>query len=322
MTVRDGNYQDRIIEDAPTFYWRLDNDYTDAMGNAEVGVAVTGVFSTPKYGTASAEMVFGVGGYINIPHHASMMMGTTQDFSVEFWTKKTATGAGLNFVDHRDTFSTGWAVTHLTTDESSVIINGNTFSSTTKIPEDGSFHHIVYVIDRDSAITIYMDNTPIVIAASTTTAHNLNNSSQITIGGRSYTQPSNIISGSIDEVAVYRRALTAADVDRHYKAGNKKYSGNVARIDTVGFDIDIAEQMFGLSDAPIQIKRINFYDPTAGDKAVLRDKAGNIVAELLCLTTNDDVELKFEDETLRCQGLKLLAADNTQTTGHLIITFA
>lgn len=107
-----------------------------------------------------------------------------------------------------------------------------------------------------------------------------------------------------------------------YVSTDNSYRGNVAIIDTVGFDVDIALQMFGLSDAPIIIKDVKFSTPTAADKAVLKDKNGNIVVELLCTTTNKDVSVSFSEEALRCQGLQMLAADNTQTTGKLLITFA
>jgi len=144
----------------------------------------------------------------------------------------------------------------------------------------------------------------------------------ITIGGNSITPGSNAYSGLIDEISVYRSLLTAADVKRHYFAGVKHYYGNVALIDNVGYDIDIAEQMFGLSNAPITIKSVRFYDPTAVDAIVLKDKSGNVVVELLCTTTNKDVGIDFDSDVLRCQGLKLVAADNTLTTGKVLITFA
>lgn len=100
------------------------------------------------------------------------------------------------------------------------------------------------------------------------------------------------------------------------------YAGNVAYIDTVSSDLDIASLMYGLSDAPVKIKGVYFYDPTAADAIVLKDKVGNIVVELLCLTTNADVSISFNDEALRCQGLQLVAADNTVTTGNILIYFA
>jgi len=100
------------------------------------------------------------------------------------------------------------------------------------------------------------------------------------------------------------------------------FAGNVAVIDDVSADLDIANLMFGLSEAGVKIKGVYFYDPTAADAVVLKDNAGNIVVELLCLTTNSDVQITFSDESLRCQGLKLVAADNTVTTGHILIYFA
>ena len=100
------------------------------------------------------------------------------------------------------------------------------------------------------------------------------------------------------------------------------YKTNPIFIDTVSADIDIANLAFGLTDAPIKIKKIHFYDPTAADAIVLKDRVGNIIVELLCLTTNSDVVADYGDEAFRCQGLKLVATENTKTTGNVLIYLA
>jgi len=320
MAVRDGDYQARIIEDAPTFYWRLDNEYTDAMGNAAVGVPVSGVFGAPKFGVASASLN-GTDGYINIPHNASMNFSTTQDFSVEVWLKKTAGVLGGYIVDHRSVGSTGFYILHTAADVINLSLGNSAAIVGPTIPEDGNYHHLVSAVDRDTNVTFYLDTVP-TVSATVTTTRTADSTSQLTIGCRSFTQPSSVYVGLIDEVAIYRKLLTQADVNRHYFAGVKHYNGNVALIDNVGFDIDIAEQMFGLSNAPVTIKSVRFYSPTAADAIVLKDRSGNVVVELLCTTTNKDVGIEFDSDVLRCQGLKLVAADNTLTTGKVLITFA
>jgi len=99
------------------------------------------------------------------------------------------------------------------------------------------------------------------------------------------------------------------------------YDNNPISIDTVSADLDIANLAFGLSAAPISINKVVFTDPTAADVFELQNKAGDVVVSLLVLTTNADVETDF-NVPLRTQGLKLVAANNTMTTGKALIYLA
>lgn len=206
-------YQEIIIADAPSFYWKLDNTYLDAMGNAAEGVPVSGVFGAAKYGAASASFN-GASGYINVAHHALMNFSTNVDFTVEAWVKKTA-GATIRYiVDHRSAGGTGWVFYHVaSTDQLYLTIAATNFAGPA-IPEDGNYHHVVAVVDRDANVTFYLDGSPTVVA--TVPNQNTDATSQLTIGGRSYTQPSNVFTGLVDEVSIFRRALTQADIARHF----------------------------------------------------------------------------------------------------------
>ena len=84
------------------------------------------------------------------------------------------------------------------------------------------------------------------------------------------------------------------------------YKGNAAIIDTVSSTIDIANLMFGTTDAEVKISAVYFYNPTTSDKVVLKDKSGNIVIELSGKTTGQDVSVEF-GVPFKCFGLELVS---------------
>jgi hypothetical protein len=96
------------------------------------------------------------------------------------------------------------------------------------------------------------------------------------------------------------------------------YKGNPIVLDTFSADVDIALQAFKLSKAPVSIKKVVFHDPTANDIVVLKDFAGNVVVALEADTLNENVS-EFFGKCFTCQGLKLIATEQTVTTGKVLI---
>jgi Concanavalin A-like lectin/glucanases superfamily len=80
--------------------------------------------------------------------------------------------------------------------------------------DDGAWHHVVVVFDRDAGITVYVDGVGRFTAGAFTGV--IDNSGPFLIGkstGYGY------FGGTIDEVAVYPSALSAARVQAHHAAG-------------------------------------------------------------------------------------------------------
>lgn len=99
------------------------------------------------------------------------------------------------------------------------------------------------------------------------------------------------------------------------------FDSNPIVIDTVSSDVDVGSSAFGLSKAPFFIKKIVFSNPTAADVAVIKNYRGEVVAELQADSVagnTEKVELDF-DPCLHSQGLKILTADQTVTTGSILI---
>lgn len=97
------------------------------------------------------------------------------------------------------------------------------------------------------------------------------------------------------------------------------FDSNPITLDSFVSDIDVGNSAFGLPNAPFFIKAIQFHDPTANDIIVLKNKRGEVVAQLEAFATNQDITRDFIGDPLMTQGLVMLTADQTVTTGTVLI---
>lgn len=96
---------------------------------------------------------------------------------------------------------------------------------------------------------------------------------------------------------------------------------NPIYIDDVSSNVAIATGHTGISDGTVFLRKVLVYNPTNADKIVLKNASGDVVAQVNCPTLAQDETLDFV-VPFRCQGLQLLAADNTLTTGNVLIYLA
>lgn len=98
------------------------------------------------------------------------------------------------------------------------------------------------------------------------------------------------------------------------------YKGNPIVIDSVGSDLDLANLIYGNSNVGVFINGIRLVNPTLNDKIVLKDGSGNIVATLTADATGKDISSLEENHKFHVNsGLKMLTADQTLTTGKVLI---
>ena len=125
--------------------------------------------------------------------------------TISVWVKLASTSGPQDFVAFNDGAGNGIKLG----------LNGGTLSAWTwagtslvtgTTPVDGGWHNIVYSYDQTNN-TLYVDG---VAATSTTTAHQTGTITQAVLGSADGTQE--FLNGSLDEVRVYKAALTAAQV--------------------------------------------------------------------------------------------------------------
>lgn len=169
-----------------------------------------------------------VGDKISIPDHSNWDWTGDQSFSAEAWvnipSNQDCSGRKV-FVGRRDSPSAWWlgcggegtefnkAVFKLR-DNSTV---ENLAVGTTKI-NDGKWHHVVGVYDASvDQIRIYVDGVQESVVKQNFPGNFIGNQG-LNIGWFNIS-PWYYLNGRVDEVALYKKALTQQDIDRHYNGG-------------------------------------------------------------------------------------------------------
>jgi hypothetical protein len=147
-----------------------------------------------------------------VPNDDSLNVGAG-DFSVQAWIKPSAVSGTKTIVDKRLTQSVGYAVFIWNGRFGLQLADGgyaNYFvPADMSVAVDGEWHFVFVSVDRSSCATFYVDDKQISIPI----GHpgNLDNSADLRIGGNSLSS-SLYFEGGIDEVALYKRALTSREV--------------------------------------------------------------------------------------------------------------
>ena len=144
----------------------------------------------------------------------------SSDFSVESWARTTVNGERALF-SKRPSTGSYWQVT--VTDDpghaGEIRVNASAgvvrevYGPALRV-DDGAWHHVVVVFDRDSGITVFVDGVSRFTPAET--SGSIDNAGPFLVGkstGYGY------LNGDADEVALYRSALSAARVEAHHSAG-------------------------------------------------------------------------------------------------------
>ena len=212
----------------PSAYWRLDET------SGTLAADVTGLYP----GSYESGVTLGIAGaLLTDPNPAARFDGTddkvnmgdpasggldvgTGDFTVEAWVKTSLNGERA-IASKRPSTGPYWQFT--VTDDSGqagrIRVNASDGTNARQAygpalrVDDGAWHHVVVVFDRDVGITVYVDGTSLATAG--TLPGDLSSTGPFLIAkstGYGY------LNGDIDEVAVYPLALPASRVDAHLAA--------------------------------------------------------------------------------------------------------
>jgi hypothetical protein len=207
-------YMATILKDTPVAYWRLDDagiTASDLSGNGNPGTlnggVTTGVagaiLSDPSDHGMSLD---GATGYISVPTAAVLHPGDT--FSLECWFKYAAGNVTLivgGVGDYNIAVNGNGALLFQKDFTAVLAVSANGYN-------DGAWHHAVWA-KAGVGNAFYIDGGP--IYPSVTNATIVASSHAIILGAE--TDLSVKLAGSLDEVAIYSYALTAAQVLKHYQ---------------------------------------------------------------------------------------------------------
>ncbi|MBL9135193.1 MAG: immunoglobulin domain-containing protein [Verrucomicrobiales bacterium] len=231
------DYPSAVLAKSPVYYWRLNDKPTVPAADKASNLGSLGAQSDGYYvGTAShpvagalaagsdtaASVDATAGSAINIPYSSALNPATA--FTVEAWLQPNADTTTANptcalssgaFSDPRS----GWLLYQIDTGWSFRMYNQNGTATAVNIsgggaPAVGSWYHVVATYDGTTA-TLYVNGT--VAGTGTPPSYVPSAGGSMFIGGRS--DSSFWWNGQADEVAVYGKALTATEINDHYKNG-------------------------------------------------------------------------------------------------------
>ena len=174
----------------------------------------SGSLTYSQAGKVNDAILFNTSGYFT---QDSLIDLATTDFSISFWVKVTGGATGQMFIDFRDISSDGFYIRQVS---SNLRMKWNGINhQTTKTTNDGNWHNIVWVVDRntDTAV-IYFDNT---VALNHSVSGDLNVTTRnLRFGSQVVPSPGVYLTGLMDEVAIWKRVITVEEVATLWNSGN------------------------------------------------------------------------------------------------------
>ncbi len=233
---RDGPYAAAVRSDDPTSWWRLDDHpaiaaAADSAGSSRGTYSATGVtrgVSGPLAGDDATAATFdGSSGTVIVPDASGLRFDRTQAFSIEAWVK-TSSSAEQKIVSKMVNASPLRGFEFYVQSGKLNLTLVNTWSSnviwrvgTTSV-NDGTWHHVAVTYDgtsQASGVRFYVDGASETASTrlDSLTANTLNTQ---TLHIASRAGSAHRLNGTLQDVAIYPKALTASRVAAHHAAGS------------------------------------------------------------------------------------------------------
>jgi hypothetical protein len=161
----------------------------------------------------------GFNDYVAVPNYAAIMLAQS-DLSIDAWILRRDTGGRRTIVSKMGSlpgaadprgyeFYLNQGIMHLTLAGTSV----TDFNSGVLVPADNQWHHVVTTVRRSGGglVRFFLDGVQVNVQAAPIPAP-LANNSRLHIGASTYPVPQNHFAGAIDEVEIFSRPLTLAEV--------------------------------------------------------------------------------------------------------------
>jgi Concanavalin A-like lectin/glucanases superfamily/Regulator of chromosome condensation (RCC1) repeat/Chitobiase/beta-hexosaminidase C-terminal domain/Putative Ig domain/Glucodextranase, domain B/Putative binding domain, N-terminal/Viral BACON domain len=241
-------YESAIGQDQPSGYWRLDDLNTDvAADRGGQGLAGTyngtytqGVASPIANGDPAASFD---GGYIRVPYQPALDPNGGS-FSLEAWVRVSAPISGIvagSYTVYDGEYPYGYAIrlaaghAQFRGDDLDTIVTVDS----SRLLTDGAWHHLVATLAESGEVKLFVDG----VLEGTAATPEPFWSADFGIGG-AFDGSRDLVSASIDEVAIYGQALSLQQVQAHYAAQHDSLAGAGLQESSVSYTIDANPSAF------------------------------------------------------------------------------
>ncbi len=207
-------------------YWKLDSDANDYSGNNNNGT-ISGAFFNKTNGKLGGAAQFdGVTDYIKIPYSQSLNISTGK-VTITAWINAVNDTAYKEIVNKRG-LSTGLTQYDLRLDPTEQLTfywrssSWQTVTSTDPIPI-GQWVHVVGSRDDATNTVLLYVNGVLVKNSTSITNDMIQDATNVTIGSSTYSLTTDEFNGKIDEVGIWNRILSSAEIASLYSLGNGTY---------------------------------------------------------------------------------------------------
>jgi len=244
--LRGAGYRTAVLASAPLGYWRL-GDASGTAAKDTSGNARTGTATSVTWGTGSAlatdnntaATFNGTSSYVDTGNLG--VAQATATFTDEAWIKTSATQTsgpwavteGLSTGGTANNQGLGIDPTSGTKARFGIHDSTGAFFSVIGATSvtNGAWHHVVGV-RNGSTLSLYVDGK--LDAQATGQSIGTITADVSSLGALKRNNLMYYFNGSIDEAAIYPRALSQAEINGHYRAGQSNYAGTVAPNGPVG----------------------------------------------------------------------------------------
>ena len=219
MIGRGGSYSFNGSIDEVAVYSKALNA-TEVLDQYNAGKAKHTDWTAGKSGTGI--QLDGVDDYINITDSTNSALDfRTGNFALSLWLK-TSMPAGADWTAVLSKYSNDnfWIQLNPANRYVGCGWDGSDYMTSTKSVNDGLWHHIVCLRTGLNSGSIYVDGVS-VLQANSLVNNDLNDNTPVTIGNLMNMRYFN---GTIDEVLIANRSLSASEVLAHYNAGRAKHA--------------------------------------------------------------------------------------------------
>jgi hypothetical protein len=166
------------------------------------------------YDGAGAYMFDGVDDSVIVPDDDSLDFGTSTDFTLSAWIKRNSYGADNDVImEKRGILGAQSGLLIFLAADNKVYAqtySGDDRISSTNTFGDNDWHHVVFTSDRSLNQTIYVDGVQEATGLSNQT--NITTDLPLDIGATINIDPANYFNGTIDDLQIYNRSLSATQI--------------------------------------------------------------------------------------------------------------